>query len=750
MSQTRELISKIRDAVSNGRLPAENVPIEDVKQCVYAELQVNRSTFTQSQYGEVLDQFKRMCSGVSEGETDKSKLLVLLDALLLCTDMISPVVYALANKDYWSYKHSQELDNPEVAGIIEYIDREHRIDLISYGFAKEYLTLPVRVDTDEGSGMRYVPYKGRKMFFPRDWDEEKIRGYYRSVIMEQDSRSPHCYAHESCGVRQGDVVVDAGAAEGIFALDCIDKAEKLYLIEADPEWIEALEQTFIEDRDKVRIFHGFLDSYHEGKHVSLDRLLAGEKINYIKMDIEGAETAALRGAAETLKNSRNLRCAVCAYHAREDEKNIRRILEDCGFAAETSKGYMCPDWTMEAYLDAELRRGIVFGRKEDEHQEINRGNSSTEEQAGGELYPQEQAERKVNSQEQVGGKVNPQEQTERELNPQTGGNRTGGENVGQTEADRQYDALIVVTPKDFKRVENQYHRLAAYLPARRIYFVGSKEVGALVEASNLGAKVGFIDENTILPFDAVHKVMTRALESLLQGRELPRGITGWYYQQFLKMEYARMCKDAYYLIWDGDTIPCGSFSMFHEKTGTPYLDLKGEYHKKYFDTMAKLIPGMHKCIEKSFISEHMLMRCDIMLRLIQDIEANEEIPGNTYWEKIIFSIDIDDLQSNSFSEFETYGTYVAMKYPADYRLRSWHSFRYGGVFYSLDTISDSDYEWLGKDFFAISFEKGDYVREDQKNLFDNKEYQRKLSARQMLEIAQEEFKEGSYMEVWEK
>ncbi len=34
------------------------------------------------------------------------------------------------------------------------------------------------------------------------------------------------------------------------------------------------------------------------------------------------------------------------------------------------------------------------------------------------------------------------------------------------------------------------------------------------------------------------------------------------------------------------------------------------------------------------------------------------------------------------------------------------------------------------------------------NLFDNKEYQKKLSAQQMLEIAQEEFKEGSYIEVW--
>lgn len=318
------------------------------------------------------------------------------------------------------------------------------------------------------------------------------------------------------------------------------------------------------------------------------------------------------------------------------------------------------------------------------------------------------------------------------------------------EIKQQYDALIVVTAKDFERVQSQYHRLAANLPARRIYFVGNEEVARLVEAANLGDKVGFLDENKIMPFNAVHAVMTQALKSVLQGRELPRGITGWYYQQFLKMQYACMCEDSYYLVWDGDTIPCRPFSMFHEELGIPYLDIKGEYHEMYFNTLAKLLPGMRKCIEKSFISEHMLINCVIMRQLIRDIEANREIPGSAFWEKVIYAINVQELQSNSFSEFETYGTYVALHRPDAYRLRNWHSFRYGGVFFSLDTISDEDYEWLGRDFFAISFEKGDFVREDQKNLFDNKKYQEKLSARQMLEIAQEEFQEGSYIEVWEK
>ena len=686
MNQTKNLLLKIRDAVVDGRLSPEMVPVADMKQCVRTELEMHQNTYTEQQYEEMINRFAELEQNIGEGEADQGKILLFIDALILCVDMISETVYKLIDGDYWRYKHGKEADNPEIAGIIEYIDSERRIDPISYDFVKEYHELPVTVCLDGECGMYYIPYKGRRMFFPKGWDKEKIVRYYRSVAMEQDERSPHCYADETYGVKAGDVVVDAGTAEGIFALDCIDVVSKIYIIEADAAWVPALEQTFRDDGEKVQIIYGFLDSYHDGSHVSIDGLFEQEEINYIKMDIEGAEKAALSGAKKTLERCSNIRCAICAYHCRGDEENIRRILNSYGFETKTSKGYMCPGWTLEAYLEAELRRGIVFGRKVDSF-------------------------------------------TQKERVP-------------------EYDALIVVTAKDFERVQSQYHRLAANLPVRRIFFVGSAEVERLVENAGLGEKVGFLDENAVLSFEAVHAVMKEALKDVLQGQELPRGITGWYYQQFLKMQYARMCEDAYYLVWDGDTIPCAPFSMFKEGTNMPYLDMKNEYYPQYFDTMEKLIPDLHKCFEKSFISEHMLMNSEIMRQLLSEIESNSDIAGESFWEKVIHAIDAKGLQENSFSEFETYGTYVAMRKPESYRLRDWHSFRYGGVFYSLETISDADYAWLSKDFFAISFEKGDFAREDQKNLFDNKKYQEKLSARQMLEIAQQEFKEGSYIEVW--
>lgn len=310
--------------------------------------------------------------------------------------------------------------------------------------------------------------------------------------------------------------------------------------------------------------------------------------------------------------------------------------------------------------------------------------------------------------------------------------------------ENKFDVLILTTPRDFLRVKKNYPRLMKYIPNNKLIFVGNTEVGKLVREQEWGTKVAFLNEDEIIPFQDVHTIV----KDILGQEDVSRGITGWYYQQFLKMQYSFMCEDRYYLTWDGDTIPCRTLNMFQLDTNTPYLDLKHEYHEEYFITMHTLMPELYKCIGRSFISEHMLFRCDIMQGMIKDIMKNETVPGSTFYEKILRAIPSSNLIANSFSEFETYGTYVAIHYTNEYRLRSWNSFRYCGNFFDPDTITDQDYEWLGKDFDAVSFEKDCYVREDNREVFTKKEYREKLSARQILEIAQEEFLEG-YKEVWD-
>lgn len=53
------------------------------------------------------------------------------------------------------------------------------------------------------------------------------------------------------------------------------------------------------------------------KTISIDEMLRGEKVNFIKMDIEGAEMEALKGADKSItKYKPNL--AICIYHAEDD------------------------------------------------------------------------------------------------------------------------------------------------------------------------------------------------------------------------------------------------------------------------------------------------------------------------------------------------------------------------------------------------------------------------------------------------
>ena len=310
-----------------------------------------------------------------------------------------------------------------------------------------------------------------------------------------------------------------------------------------------------------------------------------------------------------------------------------------------------------------------------------------------------------------------------------------------------YDALVVVTPKDFERLLPQSRRLVECLPVRRLIYIGSNEVGKLIKNNNLGDNVCFIDENDVIPFSDVHRIIAHEMRDVLNGEELPRGITGWYYQQFLKMQYARICEDEYYMVWDGDTVPCKRFSMF-SNDGIPYFDMKTEYHQEYFDTISKLFPAMGKIISKSFISEHMLINAGIMEQMLNEIEANSHLIGDTFYEKIMSAVGADRIQDTAFSEFETYGTYVALNCPTEYKLKDWHSIRYGSIYFNPEELTNEDLEWLGHDFDAISFEKNQEYIQEMNDIFMNPVYREKLTPRQIIEIIQDSSDEGM-KEEWD-
>lgn len=194
---------------------------------------------------------------------------------------------------------------------------------------------------------------------PKMNTKEKVLKYYCGICMEQDKQSPHAYMNEQFGVEEGDIVVDVGVAEGNFSLQVIDKVSKIYMIESDKDWIKALEYTFSEYKDKVIIIKKFVSDYTFGSTDTLDNMI-NEKVNFIKIDIEGCECEALLGAKQLIKNSDKLRCAICAYHRDNDEMYIDEIARMLEMKGSLVKGYMWyPVGQKQKYISPILRRGVI-------------------------------------------------------------------------------------------------------------------------------------------------------------------------------------------------------------------------------------------------------------------------------------------------------------------------------------------------------------------------------------------------------
>lgn len=177
---------------------------------------------------------------------------------------------------------------------------------------------------------------------------------------------------------------------------------------------------------------------------------------------------------------------------------------------------------------------------------------------------------------------------------------------------------------------------------------------------------------------------------------------GWYFQQFLKMAYHNISKNDYYLVWDSDTIPLNNFSFFNPANNKPFFTMKKEYNKPYFNTL-KIILGLKKKILTSFISEHMIINRYIMEEMINKIEMNKYLKGNTFFEKIIISINPNNIRKSGFSEFETYGTYVYQYYRKEYEYRNLRTCR-SGYYYIGFNFRKEISNWVSRSFDIVSFE----------------------------------------------
>lgn len=276
-------------------------------------------------------------------------------------------LYKIENKNFFYkqsiFKRYEKESDPEIKEILAYL-QNHDLDVFNYSFKTKYDNWNVEVHYDKKCNLFFVYHYGKKLYFSKRYDtEEKVVQYYRSILVEQDIKSPHRYLDEEFHVKYGDVVVDVGVAEGNFALEVIDNVSKIYLVETDKDWIEALEMTFADFKDKVEIINAFVSSYDEGCFRRLDSLIH-DKVNFIKMDIEGNEWDGLTGANNLIQNTEELKLVICSYHSDFDQILIENFMDKHSIAHHPSQGYMWfPYFVRQNYVSTRLNRALIKGIK---------------------------------------------------------------------------------------------------------------------------------------------------------------------------------------------------------------------------------------------------------------------------------------------------------------------------------------------------------------------------------------------------
>ena len=240
--------------------------------------------------------------------------------------------------------------------------------MFPYRVVKENRVGEVRAYIEHG--FSYTLHKEKKLFFPRYFSPLETIAGYKSLIEREGlfgtgvlEKSPHCYQDKDFKVEDGDVLLDVGCAEAIFALDNIEKVAKAYLFESESVWHKPLRLTFAPYADKTVIIKKLVSDKTTRKSIRLVDAVAGEKANdahfFVKMDIEGWERTVIEGNAEFFKSAK-VKLSCCVYHRQDDAQVIEAMLKKMGYKTRFSEGWMLP--TMNGIHYPYFRHGVIYAQ----------------------------------------------------------------------------------------------------------------------------------------------------------------------------------------------------------------------------------------------------------------------------------------------------------------------------------------------------------------------------------------------------
>jgi hypothetical protein len=225
--------------------------------------------------------------------------------------------------------------------------------------------------------------------------------------------------------------------------------------------------------------------------------------------------------------------------------------------------------------------------------------------------------------------------------------------------EQQFDVVINVGPNDIGIIGKQVEFTRKNITGKRnIYIVTLPQY--IEQLSNLESCI-VIDE-TIFPFNY------NMIHTTIGVNSTPRN--GWYLQQLLKLYAGLVIPNILdrWLVIDADTFFLQPTQFIED--GKCLYAYGTENHKPYFDHMSRLLPGLHKCVDKSGICHHMIFEKRFMTELFDRVE---EIHKKPFWHAFLSCVAPSEYAGSGASEYEIYFNYMLINNSNNIKVRhlSW-------------------------------------------------------------------------------
>lgn len=229
-------------------------------------------------------------------------------------------------------------------------------DLLRFTFSMPFKFLgkqKLRSITDENEYHRAL-FEGfpQPIYWPKNFPIDSLY----QVVTELAYKNWWNYEIPETSVQPGDCVLDCGAAEGAFSLLVAGRCKKVYAIEPNTHFVNAMTKTFQgintieimpigvgDQKGHLKLSNdGIMSQLNSSDGIvvdvdTIDNLFYKNdiKVDFIKADLEGFEVNMLHGAEMTIKKWKP-KLSITTYHFKDDFQNTYNYLKK-----------ICPDYTIK-------------------------------------------------------------------------------------------------------------------------------------------------------------------------------------------------------------------------------------------------------------------------------------------------------------------------------------------------------------------------------------------------------------------